>query len=644
MDITKFYELRTRLYNTAAAGCMTISEDFRLKRAVEDFKPLASANKAFEKLYALCEKLFSEKPEDVLPDCIALAEALAVTQGTFADSTDSAKIKPASGTLTPVSKASDLKAVMSKSAPALWKLSADYRDMLRDPRTVCVFLNELENGKFNDNFKVFCEIMCEICGKALVPGLKATVKASGRQLQYIAKLAGDEENEYFRALASNKKTPEKVRLAAVSALSCSLENGELLTELFNTGSAKVKQTALLAMAEMDAPEAEPIFEKLLADYKKNIKVVAKALCASSGKACCEFARKYMLQLKQDAKDKRNDAWLELASGAEWMLENKAGLEDVFIELEVDRKCEKKGISKGVCNEVLMKGLSGKNRDAVRGQIESLYAKEPKTFRKAKTFSDLFADPNKKPDLSRNDEYNCTDILGTASYIPLLDGYYLRHYFYTQQYDFFPLLPFCKKFPEWVFQYIRDSADEAVKLFNELQAPTRAEMVKKAKALGFEETTSSDALSAAFREISYIVDTLAYRLRDQLANCAPEDLEPLKQAIKYMARKCVPLVGGNNVGGNNFTTIIIDHLPEITLQEHADMLVDYSVNRMVMQNYGEIYPVVHTLSGRLTKEEMLAALAKQKARVLEWKGRMDDKTVKKELDAIEDCIGDTQSKG
>ncbi len=88
MDVTKFYELRTRLYNTAAAGCMTASEDFRLKRAVEDFKPLASANKAFEKLYALCEKLFSKKPEGVLPDCIALAEALAVTQGTFADNAE----------------------------------------------------------------------------------------------------------------------------------------------------------------------------------------------------------------------------------------------------------------------------------------------------------------------------------------------------------------------------------------------------------------------------------------------------------------------------------------------------------------------------------------------------------------------------
>jgi len=639
MDITKFYELRTRLYNTAAAGCMTVSEDFRLKRAVEDFKPLAAANKAFEKLYALCEKLLSaEKPEDVLPDCIALAEALAVTQGTFADN---AETTPAEGTLTPIKNASDLKAVMSKSSPALWKLSAENRAALGDPRTIFTFLHELETGKFNDNFKVFCEIMCDICGRALVPGLKATVKESGRQLQYIAKLAGVEENEFFRKLATAKKIPEKVRLAAVSALSCSLENGELLAELFNTGSAKVKSAALLAMAEMDAPEAEPIFEKLFEDFKKNRKTLKDAIFVSSGKACSEFVRKFLLQLKHDAEHSKNketqfDAKLELASGMDWMLENKSELDDVFLALEADRECE--GTSKANCNEVLMKGLSGKNGDAVRAQIERLYAKEPKTFRMAKAFSDFLADTDKKPDFSHKDDYDCTDILAAANYVPLLDGYYLEH-FYTENIDIFPLLRFCKKFPEWVFQYIRDTADEAVKLFNDLQAPTRDEMVKKAKALGFEGTNSTDALDTAFLEVSYIVDPLACHLRDHLVNCAPEDLEPLKQAMTYMARKSVPVAGGYN-----FTKTIIDFLPEITPQEHADMLVDYTVNRMVMRNFGELYPVLNTLSGQLTKNEMLAALEKLKARVLEWSGKIDDKVIKKELKAIDDCVGNTQSKG
>ena len=51
MDIKPFYELRTRLYLSAAAGCSVISEDFRLKRALENFKPLSEANKVLGKLY-----------------------------------------------------------------------------------------------------------------------------------------------------------------------------------------------------------------------------------------------------------------------------------------------------------------------------------------------------------------------------------------------------------------------------------------------------------------------------------------------------------------------------------------------------------------------------------------------------------------
>ena len=86
MNITPFYELRTRLYASAASGCGAVNEDFRLKRAIESFEPLAQANKAFMKLYSDCGKLFtSDSPADVLADCIALADALAVTQGSFSD-------------------------------------------------------------------------------------------------------------------------------------------------------------------------------------------------------------------------------------------------------------------------------------------------------------------------------------------------------------------------------------------------------------------------------------------------------------------------------------------------------------------------------------------------------------------------------
>ncbi len=658
MDITKFYELRTRLYNTAAAGCMTVSDDFRLKRAIEDFKPLASANKAFEKLYALCEKLLSaEKPDTVLPDCIALADALAVTQGTFADN---AETKPASGEHASYGHAScehapaqmhafdlsEIKELMRKSGDELWKLSAEYKYTLRDPRVIMEFLNALETGKFNDNFKIFCEIMCEICGRTLVPGLKATVKSSGRQLQYIAKLAGDEENEFFRGLAANETTPEKVRLAAISALSCSLENGALLAELYNTGKAKVKATALLTMAEMDAPEAEPIFEKLLENYEKNkkspiepivvssgkTKTLIEPVSASSGKACTEFVRKHLAELPDELKTNIDHA---LASDIT-LLANKTELDDLYLTFSTKKHAD--SFASARCEEALLAGLAGTKFKAVQAQIDRLYAKAPKEFSKLKVFSDIMADPYKEP-IVPEDRYNINGLVHSFTYIPIFGKYFVLT---SPLYNtiLLPLRPVGERLPDWLIRKIYETADEAVKLFNELQAPTRDEMLKKAHDHGFKNVNRFDALAMAFEKISNIVNPLAYCLRlDHLVNCAPEDHEPLRQATLYLVRKCFPIVGGSY-----FTVIIIDHLPEITPREHADMLVDYTVNDMVMRDRYETYPVLTTLSARLTDDEMLAALTKLRARVSEWKGRMDDNTVEKELEAIDSYVKQIQSKG
>ncbi len=86
MNTTPFYELHDRLYDRASAGCASIAEDFRLKRAVENMAPLAEANKTFARLGNMCAKLFTEpEPALLLADYIALAGALAVVQGSFQD-------------------------------------------------------------------------------------------------------------------------------------------------------------------------------------------------------------------------------------------------------------------------------------------------------------------------------------------------------------------------------------------------------------------------------------------------------------------------------------------------------------------------------------------------------------------------------
>ena len=82
MNTTPFYELHDRLYDRASAGCTSIAEDFRLKRAVENMAPLAEANKTFARLGDMCAKLFTEpEPALLLADYIALAGV----QGSFQD-------------------------------------------------------------------------------------------------------------------------------------------------------------------------------------------------------------------------------------------------------------------------------------------------------------------------------------------------------------------------------------------------------------------------------------------------------------------------------------------------------------------------------------------------------------------------------
>lgn len=622
MDISKFYELRERLYNTAAAGCMTVSEDFRLKRAVEDFKPLAEANKAFAKLFSLCEALLStDKPESVIADCIALCDALAVTQGIFSDSAEAARAEGVFPTAEkPASAISAITTLISKSDTELWKLSAEYKETLRDPRVISAFIGELETGKYNENYRIFCEIMCDICGKGLVPALKASVKETGRQLKYIAKLTGDEENEFFRALALDESKPEKLRIEAISALSCSLGNGAFLADIFNTSKGKIKDAALITMAEMDAPEAEPIFERLLQKYKKSM---ASAVAASSGKACTEFTRKYLLGLLDAAKKADNDkarteAGIELVTAATTLLQNKPELDDVFLELSSHSEFSVNVNPKNSCIAALMRGMTGKHGAAVRAQINRLYAKAPDVFYRPKIFADFLEHPEKEPVVS-NEKYNRADFLGSLSYVPMLGGYFFAHDPYFNG-AIIPLQPLCKRLPEWTIKYIRTRGDLTEKLFRDIDAPKRADMVKKAEMLGFKGDAKKDALKAAF-EITYSSNDIFSSIirRNLLENCSQEDYEPIREAAIYYAKKCM-----YSFGGHGIIALIEQVYHDIPNEEFAEMLIAQTFTQIKVYNNAERYmPLLHSYSKRCTYDELTAAVEKLSARLAALRGTLDN---------------------
>ncbi len=481
MDITPFYELKNRLYYAAAAGCFTISEDYRFKRAAESFEPLSKANKAFLKLYDMCMSLISSKsPSAEISDCIALADALAVTQGVYSDNdkvyyVPENSCKPAD---IPLYIINDINEKINKASEALEEIPKSYAKYLRDPRIMSNFLDYMENGRETPEFRFFAEIVCaKIMGKEMAHILKASVKQSGKQIKYVRELCGAEENEWYLSLIKNAENPEGVRKEAAAALSCSESNAEKLIELYNTEKGKVKTEALLALARLSPPEAEPIFKKLCDKYKKgNIKYISE----SHGEECTKFAEKRLAELLENcAANKYNNKELKDALNnfsEEWeLLINKTdeSMDDLIISIfETDSialSVYKYNKFSYFVSEALIRGLKGERFDETAAQLERLYEKKPKFFQAAKTFVDFIKNPEGKIN-ARSNYYDTVWMMLNIRYIPLLEKYRIGWPCFEdigKSYEL-PLIIIGDRFPQSVIDFCTESCGYIIEKLEKIE--------------------------------------------------------------------------------------------------------------------------------------------------------------------------------
>ena len=298
MDINTFYELRERLYATAAAGCGLIAEDFRLKRAVEAFKPMAEVNKVFGRFYQMCEKLFTtENTATELADCIALADALAVTQGSYQDASECEEkeidvcLKPQT-----VSRQclEEVKSAITSGSYYNKNILQNNMERALEPRLFPFFIQSLPKG--TPVLESMAEVLLPQLGDSVLPLLKAqvdleTTGAKNRTAYYvrmISKYYGDKANDWYLSLAEEEGNPQSIRVAAIRALACSKENAEKLLELHNTQKGAVKNAATYALAELDPPEAEEIWKKYTQKYKSSYEDL---IILSKNDICAEFAKK-----------------------------------------------------------------------------------------------------------------------------------------------------------------------------------------------------------------------------------------------------------------------------------------------------------------------------------------------------------------
>ncbi|MGN1107259.1 MAG: hypothetical protein ACI4RH_11445 [Huintestinicola sp.] len=405
MNITPFYELRTRLYALAASGCGAVNEDFRLKRAIEAFEPLAQANKAFMKLYSDCGKLFtSDTPADVLSDCIALADALAVTQGSFADPSETKqsdintemKIIPVT-----YSALYGLCEKIEKCSQKLSELSDNEIRLISDGRVLSAFVKASEKG--NVYLDSFAEIVTDKWGEAVVPMLRNAVsltdeKASGTRIDYIYMAAGAKENDYYISLAKDPEAPQNIRISAIKAMSHDPANTEILLELYNTEKGKVKNATLMAVLELDPPEAEEILSKLIEKAKGNYDKYADYVRISPSRTAEEFVRAQITETAQALRKKDRSKPIMPIENTIRLFKNKSGIADCYFEAVNSIKLWGAGELQtennyASLNDTLIKNLQNKDNEKYRSLITELYKKCPNEFVPAYFFMKLIDDPD-----------------------------------------------------------------------------------------------------------------------------------------------------------------------------------------------------------------------------------------------------------
>ena len=376
----------------------------------------------------------------------------------------------------------------------------------------------------------------------------------------------------------------KARSSVANSLGLlALPNG--VQELLRNGSLsaghckalkKVKDAALMTLAEMNAPEAEPIFEKLLQKYKKSY---AEIVATSSGKTCTEFVRKHLLGLLDAVEHAVDDiARLETASelvnSAAILLRNKTELDDVFLKLSSHPELSVNVNPKNSCRAALENGILGKNGAAVCAQINRLYEKAPDVFYRPKAYADFIEHPEKEP-VVPDSEFEHYTLIGSISYVPLLGSYFFTHLDSMK----FPLQPLFKRLPEWMLNYIRTRGDLTEKLFHDIDAPKRADMVKKAEKLGFKGNEKKDALKVAFESVCRPIDNLSSTIwRNLLPYCAKEDYERIRAAGTYLAKKCM-----NSFCAYGVISQIEQINPDIPSAEFADILNTFVINSIKVNN-------------------------------------------------------------
>lgn len=295
MDTEPIYELRERLRAAGIAGTNLLSEDFRLKRAVEAFKPLETASPVFAKIGQLAQQLLApdcQNPQGVLLDTMALVDAVICTLGavdvsgeiqpveTLMPVQDDAKNSGSMIVNAPYSTLKELLEALTTSGSGHYGFVCDTREshpeLFRDYRVRHTMVKALgaSYAELADNV---ADWLIEDNDRTILPLLYKDFDPAGkkdmvRRVKIIDALAGGEANDFY--LRMLEKAQKDVRTELINALRHEPENVSLLMDMSKTEKGKNKDKVFELLAERKDENVQEYFRELA---KKKPETILKYL-------------------------------------------------------------------------------------------------------------------------------------------------------------------------------------------------------------------------------------------------------------------------------------------------------------------------------------------------------------------------------
>lgn len=333
MDITPIYELKTRLRAAAIAGTNLLSEDFRLKKAAENFAPLTASSPVFAKINEMTGKLTKNGSPEELLDTITLVDAVITTLGVCGGVSEDFEPLEISGNSSAVVNApySQLSAIIdalttsgSGNFNTIITARKETPELFNDYRVKPALIKGLgaSYGELADTAANILKGM----GKEIIPLVKKDFDPKGkkemvRRLNVIEEVCGAEENDFYLEQLENAE--KDVRKALIFALRHDEKNIDKLIELTKTEKGKLKTAALAALASFDNGIIVDFFE----EYAKKKPVdVLKIISRKSSKWTSELTARLIDTLLVD--DKGNKITLSQSAGKDVKLNTKATFFDL----------------------------------------------------------------------------------------------------------------------------------------------------------------------------------------------------------------------------------------------------------------------------------------------------------------------------